>query len=191
MATRSRALNPTSGRDVAPTQWHTLSPSAVASQLRVDAVAGLPATDVVERLARYGANDIRERPRRSSLRMLLDQFSDFMILVLLGAAVLSGLVGDVKDTVAILVIVLLNAVIGFVQDFRAERAIAALKQMAAAAALVIRGNERVRVAATDVVPGDVVLLQAGYVVPADVRLTEAVQLRVDEAMLTGESVTVE
>jgi Ca2+-transporting ATPase len=191
MATRSRALNPTSGRDVAPTQWHTLSPSAVASQLRVDAVAGLPATDVVERLARYGANDIRERPRRSSLRMLLDQFSDFMILVLLGAAVLSGLVGDVKDTVAILVIVLLNAVIGFVQEFRAERAIAALKQMAAAAALVIRGNERVRVAATDVVPGDVVLLQAGYVVPADVRLTEAVQLRVDEAMLTGESVTVE
>lgn len=145
MATRSRALDPTSGRSVAPTGWHTLSPSAVASELGVDAGAGLSATDVVERVARYGANDVRERARRGILRMLLDQFSDFMILVLLGAAVLSGLVGDVKDTVAILVIVLLNAVIGFVQEYRAEKAIAALKKMAAAAAVVMRGNGRIRV----------------------------------------------
>ncbi len=191
MAIRSPALDSAPSRSDAFPAWHTLSPSAVASELGVDEVAGLSATDVVERVVRFGANEVRERPRRSILRMLLDQLSDFMILVLLGAAVLSGLVGDVKDTVAILVIVLLNAVIGFVQEYRAEKAIAALKKMAAAAAVVVRGNERMRVAATELVPGDVVLLEAGNVVPADVRLTEAAQLRVDEAMLTGESVTVE
>jgi len=191
MATRSRALDSAPGHSEALPAWHTLSPSAVVSELGVDEVTGLSAADVTERAVRYGANEVRERPRRSILRMLLDQLSDFMILVLLGAALLSGLVGDVKDTVAILVIVLLNAVIGFVQEYRAEKAIAALKKMAAAAAVVVRGNERVRVATTELVPGDVVLLEAGNVVPADVRLTEAAQLRVDEAMLTGESVTVE
>jgi Ca2+-transporting ATPase len=191
MAIRSPALDSAPSRSDALPAWHTLSPSAVASELGVDEVAGLSATDVVERVARFGANEVRERPRRSILRMLLDQLSDFMILVLLGAAVLSGLVGDVKDTVAILVIVLLNAVIGFVQEYRAEKAIAALKKMAAAAAVVVRGHERMRVDAAELVPGDVVLLEAGNVVPADVRLTEAAQLRVDEAMLTGESVTIE
>lgn len=191
MATRSPVLDPSSGRRVAPTAWHALSPSEVAGELVVDTLAGLSATDVVDRLAKYGANEVRERPRRGIPRMLLDQFSDFMILVLLGAAVLSGLVGDVKDTVAIVVIVLLNAAIGFVQEYRAEKAIAALKKMAAAAAVVVRGNERVKVAAIALVPGDIVLLEAGNIVPADVRLIEAAQLKVDEAMLTGESITVE
>lgn len=191
MTTRPQVIEPVPGRSVAPAAWHALSPSAVGGELGVDGLTGLSATDVVERRARYGTNEVRERPRRGPWRMLLDQFSDFMILVLLGAAVLSGTVGDVKDTVAILVIVLLNAVIGFVQEYRAEKAIAALKKMAAAAAVVVRGNERISVAATELVPGDIVLLEAGNVVPADLRLTEAVQLRVDEAMLTGESVTVE
>ncbi len=123
--------------------------------------------------------------------MLLDQFADFMILVLLAAAVISGIVGDVKDTLAIVVIVVLNAVIGFVQEFRAERAMAALKQMAAGNARVVRGGETLTVPATELVPGDVVLLEAGNVVPADLRLVETAQLRMDEALLTGESVTVE
>ena len=123
--------------------------------------------------------------------MLLDQFTDFMILVLLVAAVISGAIGDVKDTLAIVVIVVLNAVIGFVQEFRAERAMAALKQMAAGNARVVRGDEVLTVPATELVPGDLVLLEAGNVVPADLRLIEVAQLRMDEALLTGESVTVE
>lgn len=190
MRTASRKPGTASGGG-SVTAWHALSPSDAARELGVDAISGLSATDVVERLARYGANEVRERPRRGPVRMFLDQFSDFMILVLLGAALLSGMVGDLKDTVAIIVIVVLNAVIGFVQEFRAERAIAALKKMAASAAVVIRGNERLGVSATDLVPGDIVVLEAGNVVPADLRLIEAAQLKVDEAMLTGESLTVE
>jgi len=123
--------------------------------------------------------------------MLLDQFADFMILVLIAAAVISGLIGDIKDTLAIAVIVLLNAVIGFVQEYRAERAMAALKKMAAAHAQVVRNGERQLLPAAGIVPGDIVLLEAGNMVPADLRLIEAAQLRVDEALLTGESTTIE
>ncbi len=123
--------------------------------------------------------------------MFMDQFSDFMIVVLLAAAVVSGLVGDFRDTLAIVVIVLLNAVIGFVQELRAQRAMASLRHMAATSALVLRGGERLPLPATELVPGDVVLLEAGNVVAADLRLIEAVQLKLDEALLTGEACTVE
>jgi len=123
--------------------------------------------------------------------MLLDQFTDLMIVVLIGAAVVSGMVGDLQDTIAIIVILVLNGVIGFVQEYRAERAIAALRKMAAASAHVVRGGEPRTVAATELVPGDIVLLEAGNIVPADLRLLEAVQCKISEAALTGESVTVE
>ncbi len=152
---------------------------------------GLSEQEARDRAARFGPNAIREKPPRAPWRMFLDQFTDFMILILIAAAVVAGVVGDVKDTLAIVVIVLLNAVIGFVQEFRAERAMMALKQMAAASALVVRGGERLTVPAMGVVPGDVVLLEAGNVVPADLRLIEAAQFKVDEALLTGESATVE
>jgi P-type Ca2+ transporter type 2C len=171
--------------------WHTLDAPAVASRLGVDVDRGLSEKVVRDRFARFGANAIREKPPREPWRIFLGQFTDFMIIVLIAAAVVAGVVGDVKDTLAIVVIVVLNAVIGFVQEFRAERAMMALKQLAAASALVVRGGERLTVPAMDVVPGDIVLLEAGNVVPADLRLIEAAQFKVDEALLTGESVTVE
>ena len=182
---------PVGGRGDAETPWHTLTVPAVLERLGAHAGPGLAPEEVAQRAARFGPNTIQERPSRGAMRMLLDQFADFMIVILLVAAVISGAIGDVKDTLAIVVIVVLNAAIGFVQEFRAERAMAALKQMAAGNARVVRGGEILTVAAAELVPGEVVLLEAGNVVPADLRLIEVAQLKMDEALLTGESVTVE
>src|SRR3972149_1298963 len=120
--------------------------------------------------------------------MFLDQFKDFMILILIAAAVISGIIGDLSDTVAIAVIVVLIAVIGFIQEYRAEKAMATLKKMAAPYAVVIRGGDHATVTASDIVPGDVVVLEAGNVVPADMRLLESAPLKIEEAALTGASV---
>jgi Ca2+-transporting ATPase len=170
--------------------WHTRSVADVAAALATDQQAGLSADEAARRLARYGPNAIREEGRRGPLRVLLAQFTDFLILVLIAAAVVSGLVGDLQDTLAIIAIIVLNAVIGFVQEFRAERAIAALKRMAAGSASVVRDGLHRTVAADELVPGDVMLIEAGNVVPADIRLTETAQLKIGEAALTGESVPV-
>ena len=123
--------------------------------------------------------------------IFLDQFKDFMILVLIAAAFISGIIGEPSDTMAIMVIVVLNAVIGFIQEFRAEKAMAALKKMAAAHAVVLRDHQPTQIPAARIVPGDIILLEAGNVVPADLRLIEGFQLKVEEAALTGESVPVE
>ena len=171
--------------------WHTRTRADISCDLQVDPRTGLTHEDASERLARHGPNAIREKPPRALWRMFLDQFMDFMILVLIAAAVVSGIIGDVKDTLAIVVIVLLNAIIGFVQEVRAERAIAALKKMAATSAVVLRDGARCNVPASELVPGDIVLLEAGNVVPADLRLSEVHLLKVDEALLTGEASTVE
>jgi len=171
--------------------WHTLSVEEAERHLETSMQAGLDLIESAERLKRYGPNELQEKRARSPWRMLLDQFSDFMIIVLIGAAIVSGIVGDVEDTVAIIVIVILNAVIGFVQEYRAERAIAALKRMAAPAARIVRNGRIETVDSSELVPGDVVLLEAGNVVPADLRLVETARLKIDESALTGESVSVE
>jgi Ca2+-transporting ATPase len=188
MANESGAGSPQRTRHAAGAPWHTQAAADVCARLEVDPDSGLSPAHAAERLQRDGPNALREKAARSPWRMLLDQFADFMILVLIAAAIISGAVGDLKDTVAIVVIVLLNAVIGFVQEFRAERAMAALRQMTAGSAHVVRGGDVCKIPTAEVVPGDVVLLEAGNIVPADVRLVEAVQLRVDESLLTGESV---
>jgi Ca2+-transporting ATPase len=171
--------------------WHTLTIDEAAQRLEANPQSGLSSADAAKRLAQFGANELKEKRARSPWRMLLDQFADFMIIVLIGAAVVSGIVGDVEDTVAIIVIVILNAVIGFVQEYRAEQAMAALKRMAEAGAHVLRNGRVEIVNATGLVPGDVVLLEAGNVVPADLRIIETAQLKIDESALTGESVAVE
>jgi Ca2+-transporting ATPase len=171
--------------------WHTLSVDEVAQRLKTNHKTGLTSAKVAERIARHGPNALQKTSRRSPWRMLLDQFTEFMILVLIGAAIISGFVGDLGDTIFIIVIVILNAVVGFVQEFHAERAMAALKRMSEASARVLRDGQVETINASELVPGDIVLLEAGNVVPADFRLIEAAQLRIDESALTGESVAVE
>ena len=144
----SEVLPPENVRAEIDVPWHTLSVDDTLERLAASYDSGLSPDEAAHRAARFGPNAIQERATRGPLRMLLDQFADFMILVLLAAAVVSGIVGDVKDTLAIVVIVVLNAVIGFVQEFRAERAMAAMKQMAAGNARVVRGGETVTVPAT-------------------------------------------
>ena len=148
---------------------------------------GLSSDEANKRLADRGPNSLPEKRRRSVLVMLLGQFADFMIAVLLLAALISGFIGELQDTIAILVIVLLNAIIGAIQEFRAERAMAALRQMAVPEAHVLRDGQAISLAASELVPGDIVMLEAGNVVPADLRLLEVEEMQADESSLTGES----
>ncbi len=170
--------------------WHRQDVDALARTHGVDPATGLHPTEAERRAGLHGANELTERGRRGWPALLLDQFKDFMILVLLAAATISGVIGDLTDTLVILVIVLLDAAIGFVQAWRADRAMAALRRLAAAQATVLRGGQVRTVPADTLVPGDIVLLEAGNQVPADLRLIEIAQLKVDESALTGESATV-
>ncbi|MGD2113005.1 MAG: HAD-IC family P-type ATPase, partial [Gammaproteobacteria bacterium] len=166
--------------------WHTLDAREVLQRLDADA-DGLTGAQARQRLATHGCNRLPEGRRRSLPVMFLGQFADFMILVLLAAALIAGFIGEPQDTIAILVIVLLNATIGTVQEFRAERAVAALRALASPDARVLRDGELTTLEAERLVPGDVVLLEAGNVVPADLRLLEVGELQADESALTGES----
>ncbi len=167
--------------------WHCLDAAAVVSRLGSDVQTGLGRDEAAQRLESYGPNALAEGRQRSLVTLFFRQFADFMIMVLIVAALISGVIGEPQDTIAIMVILLLNALIGSVQEYRAERAVVALQQMAAPAAVVLRGGARVTVEASLLVPGDVVLLEAGNLVPADLRLLEAVELQCDESALTGES----
>jgi Ca2+-transporting ATPase len=171
--------------------WHTLTIDEVAQRLEASPESGMSSDQAAKRLAHFGANELKEKSARSPWRMLLDQVSDFMIIVLIVAAIVSGIVGSVQDTVVIMIIVILNAVIGFVQEYRAERAMAALKRMAEASAYVLRDGQAEIVNAAELVPGDVLLLETGNVVPADLRIIDTARLKIDESALTGESVAVE
>ncbi|MEA3363825.1 MAG: cation-translocating P-type ATPase [Thermodesulfobacteriota bacterium] len=153
--------------------------------------AGLTNDVAAERLSAFGPNQLREEQKRSLLQMLYEQYRNPMIILLLIAALVSGVIGELADTAAILVIVVLNSLIGFIQEYRAEKALLALKQMAAPFATVQRSGALQRISAAELVPGDLLLLDAGTIVPADLRLNEIHSLKVDEAALTGESIPVE
>jgi Ca2+-transporting ATPase len=171
----------------ASNNWHTLEAQEVVARLGSDADSGLERDEAEARLAQHGPNTLPESGRRGLHLLFLDQFRDLMIQILLVAAVVAAFIGDPVDAIAILVIVLLNAVIGVVQQYRAEHAIAALREMAAPHARVIRDGSFHQLDARELVPGDLVVLETGAVVPADLRLLEASQLQVDESLLTGES----
>lgn len=170
--------------------WHRLSVDAALERLSTRA-AGLSREESAERRAEHGFNVLQEAPPRSPWLLLLAQFTDYMILVLIGAAGVAALVGDLVDSLVIVAIIVLNAVIGFVQEYRAERAMAALKAIAAPVATVIRGGAPHLEPASELVPGDVVRVEAGAIVPADLRILASASLRVDEAALTGESVPID
>jgi Ca2+-transporting ATPase len=172
------------------TPWHTLDAADVLR--RLDAGAhGLTAADAGRRLGQHGPNELLAFGRTSAWRTLAAQLENVLILILLVAALLSGLLGHALEAVVIAVIVLLAVLLGFFQEYRAERALEALRAMAAPLGHVIRDGVEAAIPARDVVPGDVVLLRAGDRVPADARLTLAVNLAIDEAALTGESAAVQ
>jgi P-type Ca2+ transporter type 2C len=185
-----RLVAPAPGVPETSHRWHQMPVEAVLTALK-STPQGLATQEAQRRLAAVGPNEITEGKRRTPLRMFVDQFTDFMILVLLVAAVLSGLLGEAKDTIAIVVIVVLNSLIGFIQEYRADRAMEALKAMAAPTAAVMRDQGIASVPASALVPGDVVWIEAGNIVPADLRLLDSAHLRVDESALTGESIPVE
>ena len=176
--------------DHAAVDWHKKTTEEVLQEL-VSSPAGLSAGEAALRLEKYGFNSLKEKPKRGALAMFLDQFKDFMIMVLIAAAVVSGAIGEFLDTVIILAIVFLNAVMGFVQEHRAQKAMEALKKMAAPYAVVMRDGDAISIPSALLVPGDMVALEAGSVIPADLRLVEAASLKTEEAVLTGESLSVE
>jgi Ca2+-transporting ATPase len=172
-----------------PIAWHTLESTDALARLGSDA-NGLAHAEAARRLTEHGPNAIPTGRTRSVFEMFAAQFRDFMIVILLVAAAISGLVGDPPDTIAILVIVLINAVVSTIQEARAEGAVAALRAMATPDARALRDGKLVTVATPELVPGDVVVIEAGNVIPADLRLLESEDLQVDESALTGESTTV-
>jgi len=171
----------------APERPYAVGPEEVARAYGVDAARGLSAADVATRLERYGPNRLAEPARRPALLRFLDQFRSLLILILMGAALLAGVVGDLKDAIVIGVVLLINATIGFVMENRAERSLEALRTMLSSTARVRRDGYVQLVDAEDVVPGDVVLLDAGDRLPADGRLLVAESVEADESALTGES----
>jgi Ca2+-transporting ATPase len=168
-------------------RWHARTSQAIAAELGSNLSRGLEEAEAARRLEAQGPNALPEGRRRGPLRILLSQFSQFMVLVLVAAAVIAGVIGEPEDTIAIIAIVVLNAILGFVQEHRAERAMAALKSLTAQQARVRRGTGTRTIPASQLVSGDLVLLEDGNVIPADLRLSQAARLRVDESALTGES----
>ncbi len=171
--------------------WHTTDIPQTLAEFETSPESGLTAAQVTARLAQYGANELVERGGRKPLQILWEQITATMVLILIAAAVMAGLLGDYKNTISILAIVALYALLGFSQEYRAEKAIAALKKMSVPNVRVLRDGKLQELPAHGLVPGDILQLEAGNVLPADLRLIEAVNLRVQEAALTGESEPIE
>ncbi len=186
---RPARIMPTSTEPPAPDDiaWHTFSTEESLQRLESDAAAGLTQAEASRRSALHGPNQLAQQPPPSPWKLFISQFRSALIIVLIFAAGLAAVIGNTKDALVILAVVAFNALVGFYQEYRAEASLAALKKMLPLQARVRRDGAIREVPATELVPGDIVLLEAGDRVPADGRLLEAVQLAVDESALTGES----
>ena len=170
--------------------WHEASNEDIAKLLDTT-TSGIDSKSIAGRITEYGKNEITDKKKKTVFQILLHQFTDLMILILAAAAIISGFLGELTDTLAILAIIILNGTIGFIQEYKADKAMDALKKMSASNALVIRDGIKKEIPDSELVPGDVIFLEAGNVIPADVRFIETHQLKIDESMLTGESENVE
>lgn len=171
-------------------KWHGMTIQEVAADLAVEPKKGLDSNEAERRLKLVGYNRLTEKKGVSPLAIFFSQFADFMVLVLIAATLISGFLGEYADAVTILAIIIVNAILGFAQEYKAERALEALKKMIAPEAKIIRNGVAMNIPAERLVPGDVVLLETGDILPADIRVIDAGQMEVNEAVLTGESVPV-
>ncbi len=177
-------------------KWFNLSSKQTVENLKTDLNQGLSAAEVSKRYETYGKNELKAKPKKSLFQKFLEQFKDFMIIVLIVAAVISGIVGiqegeGITDTIIILIVVIVNAIIGVAQENKAEKSLEALQKLSSHVAKVVRDGKLIVIPSADLVPGDIVILETGDYVPADIRLIEAVNLKSQESALTGESVPVE
>jgi Ca2+-transporting ATPase len=187
-----KMMNTPSGEAPVPPpaeSWHALSAQEVLDHLKVRE-DGLSSAEAAVRRTQYGPNQLDEAPRPSFFKMLWEQFNNFIVMLLIVASIISAILGEWVDASAIMAIVVLNAILGIIQERRAEEALAALKKLAAPEARVLRDAHHLTISSLDLVPGDVVFLEAGNHVPADLRLLEAINLEIDESALTGESLPV-
>jgi P-type Ca2+ transporter type 2C len=171
--------------------WHTRPVNEIAQKLNTDLKTGISEEEAGRRIAKYGYNELEEKKGRSPLRIFFSQFNDFMIWILIAAAFISGIIiKETTDAIVILSILILNSVLGFIQEYRAEKALLALKELSSPTALAIRGGQEKKIFSKNLVPGDVIKLTAGDLVPADCRVVEQTNLKLDESILTGESLAV-
>lgn len=170
--------------------WHQMTALETAEAAQTDPSKGLTSAEAAKRLEQKGANELSDGQKISPLTLLLNQFKDFMVLVLAGATLISGLLGEYLDAVTIIAIIIMNGILGFVQEFRAERSLRALKELSAPSAKVLRDGQVMELPAKYLVPGDIVLLESGDRVPADIRFIEAASVQAEESALTGESLPV-
>ena len=180
-------VEPAPVEEIKPSLPHTLSAQDLAVNLDLEPASGLPAQQVLKRRSRYGINQLPSLPQRQAWQVFFAQFKSVLILILAGASGLSALIGNVKDAIVILTVMLINATLGFYQEWRAEKSLLALKEMLPLRARVRRDGQKIDISATDLVPGDLLLVEAGDLIPADGRLWFAAGLEVDESALTGES----
>lgn len=171
-------------------QWYQLNPEEAAAENKVHPSQGLSSDEVRDRLEQGGYNELSEKKGVPLITLFLNQFKDFMVLVLMAATLVSGLLGEYLDAITIVAIIVMNGILGFIQEFRAERSLRALKELSAPSAKVLRSGTIQQISARDLVQGDIVLLESGDRVPADVRFLETNALYVEESALTGESVPV-
>ena len=172
--------------------WHTKQLNEIAENLETNAISGLSDAEAERRLEQTGLNEIEEKKGRSPFKIFISQFNDFMIWILIAAALISGvIIREITDAIVILVILIINSVLGFIQEYRAEKALQALKELAAPTALVVRDNIEKQISAKFIVPGDIIKLSAGDLIPSDCRIIAETNLQSNEAILTGESLPVE
>ncbi|WP_027340340.1 calcium-transporting P-type ATPase, PMR1-type [Halonatronum saccharophilum] len=171
-------------------RFYNLSLEDLENKLETDFNKGLAKKESEDRLEEHGRNQLPEKNKKSALSLLLDQFKDFMVLVLIAAVIISGFLGEYADAIAILIIVVLNAIMGFVQEYRAEKSLEALKKLSAPKAKVLRGGSIVEVLSEELVPGDIILIESGDKVPADARVIKSSDLEANESSLTGESLPI-
>lgn len=171
-------------------KWYTRTSDEVIQFWQTNFIDGLSSAEVQNRLSKFGVNELEEKEKISWWKRFLAQFQDFMVLVLLGATLISAFLGEYADAITILIIVLMNAILGFIQEYRAEQSLAALKKLASPTARVVRNSMVQQIPARELVPGDILVLEAGDKLSADARIIDVHSLEVEEAALTGESLPV-